>query len=178
MKFNLNLFICLISFLLIPIVITWNPSWLSLMGHHAYWPIFWLLPMALIHGPFKSILIGFLLGFFLDTVNADSYTQIPGLMICGFWFGKVGSSNQLNNISPLQLGLTAAIGSFMCSVIYFSQMVIELLLKNSPLLLFSYGVKNIFAQFFLTSLLAPVFCKWIYIMLSKKYKLKKFNTYF
>ena len=171
MKCYLNQYLSLISFLLIPLVIFWNPSWLSLMGYQAYWPIFWLLPWALIHGSFKAMLFGFLLGFMLDTINADLYTQIPGLMICGFWFGKVGSSNQFNN-PPLQFGLTAAIGSLICGIIYFSQMVVKLLFENSPLWLIPYGVQTIFAQVFLTSLLAPVFCQWLYFLFSKNYKLK------
>ena len=171
MKFVLNQFLSLISFLLILLVIIWNPSWLSLMGFQAYWPIIWILPWALIHGPFKSILMGFLLGFILDTMNADLYTQIPGLMICGFWFGKVGRLNQFST-SPHQFGLTAAIGSLICGIIYFCQMVVKLLLDSSPLWLFSYGIQNIFSQVFLTSLLAPVFCKWFYFLFSKKYKFK------
>jgi len=167
MKFYFNQHISLISFLIIPLVNFWNPSWLSLMGYQAYWPIFWLLPWALIHGPFKSMLLAFLLGFILDTINADLYTQIPGLMICGFWFGKIGSLNQSIK-SPLQFGLTAAIGNLICGVIYFCQMNFKLLFDDSPLLLFSYGVQNIFAQVFLTSLLAPVFCKWLYLLFTKK----------
>tara|TARA_Y100000589_G_scaffold132633_1_gene126593 strand:+ start:46 stop:552 length:507 start_codon:yes stop_codon:yes gene_type:complete len=167
----MNQYLSLISFLLIPLVILWNPSWFSLMGYQAYWPIFWLLPWALIHGSFKSMLLGFLLGFLLDTINGDLYTQIPGLMICGLWFGKVGRLNQFNN-SPLHFGLTAAIGSFMCGLIYFFQMVVKRLMENTPVWLFSYGFQNIFAQVFLTSLLAPIFCKWLYSFFSKKYKLK------
>jgi len=171
MKFFCNPYLSLISFLIVPLVIFWNPSWLSLMGYQAYWPIIWLLPWSLIHGPFKSMLVGFLLGFLLDTINADLYTQIPGLMICGFWFSKVGRINQFND-SPLKFGLIAAIGNLICGVIYFCQIVFKLLLGNSPLWLFSYGVQNICAQVFLTSLLAPVFCKWLYVLFSKKYKLK------
>ena len=171
MKYYINQSLSVISFLIIPILIFWNPPWLSLMGHQAYWPIFWLLPWAIINGSFKSMVLGFLLGFILDTINDDLYTQIPGLMICGFWFGKIGSLNQFNN-NKIQFGLTAAIGSLICGVIYFCQMVVKLLLENSPLWIFSYGVQNIFAQVFLTSLLAPVFCKWLYFLFSKKYKYK------
>tara|TARA_Y100001978_G_scaffold53428_1_gene47975 strand:+ start:266 stop:781 length:516 start_codon:yes stop_codon:yes gene_type:complete len=170
MKFYLNQYLSLSTFLIIPLVIYWNPSWLALMGHQAYWPIFWLLPWALIHGTFKSMLVGFLLGFFLDTINADVYTQIPGLILCGFWFGKVGRL-KLNN-TPLQLGLIAAIGSLICGIIYFGQMVIGILFLKNSLSLFSYGVQNIFAQVLLTGLLAPVFCKWLYCLFSKKYNLK------
>ena len=171
MKFYFNQNLSLVSFLIIPLINFWNPSWLSLMGYQAYWPIIWLLPWALIHGPFKSMLLGFLLGFILDTINSDLYTQIPGLMICGFWFGKVGSHNQFNN-SPLQFGLTAAIGSLICGVIYFCQIVVKLLFENSPLWFFLHGVQIIFAQVLLTSLLAPFFCKWLYFFFNKKYKYK------
>lgn len=167
MKFFLTQYLSLISFLIIPLVIFWNPSWFSLMGSQAYWPIFWLLPWALINGPFKSMLLGFLLGLILDTINADLYTQIPGLMLCGFWFGKVGIVNHSNN-SLIKFGLTAAIGSLICSLIYFSQMVLNLLLENSPLWLVEYGVQHIFAQVLLTGILAPVFCKWLYFLFSKK----------
>tara|TARA_Y100000589_G_scaffold102471_1_gene96590 strand:- start:78 stop:596 length:519 start_codon:yes stop_codon:yes gene_type:complete len=170
-KFPLNQYLSFISFLTIFVLISWNPSWLSLMGYQAYWPIIWLLPWALIHGSFKSMLMGFLLGFILDTINADLFTQIPGLMICGFWFGRVGSLNKINNNLP-RLGLTAAIGSLICGILYFCQMLVKLLLENSPLWLFSFSVQNISAQVFLTSLLAPVFCKWLYYLFSKKYKLK------
>jgi len=169
MRFYFNQHLPLISFLIIPLVMFWHPSWLSLMGYQAYWPIFWLLPWALIHGPLKSILLGFILGFILDTIHADLYTQIPGLMICGFWFGRVGNLNQFNN-NPLQFGLTAGIGSLICGIIYFGQMVIKLLFGNSSVWIFSYGFQNIFAQVFLTSLLAPVFCKWLYLFFSKNYK--------
>ena len=171
MKFYLHKYLSLISFLIIPIVIFWNPSWLSLMGYQAYWPIFWLLPWALIHGPYKSMLVGFLLGFILDTINADSYTQIIGLMICGFWFGKIGRLKQFNNM-PLLFGVTAAIGSLICGIIYFCQMILNLLVENSPLWIFSYGIQHIFAQVFLTCLLAPVLCKWLYLLFSKEYKLR------
>ena len=171
MKFYINQYLSFVSFLLIPLLMFWNPSWFSLMGSQAYWPIFWILPWALIHGPYKSIVVGFILGFLLDTINADYFTQIPGLMICGFWFGKVGNLNYFNN-TPLQFGLLAAIGSLICGLIYYCQMVVKLSLENSPLWFFSYGVQNIFAQVFLTSLLAPVFCKWLYFWFSKKYKLK------
>ena len=171
MKFYLPRYLSIISFLIIPLVISWNPSWFSLMGYQAYWPIFWLLPWALIHGPFKSTVVGFLLGFILDTINADYCTQIPGLMICGFWFGKIGSLNEFNN-RPLHFGLTAGIGSLICGVIYYCQIVVKLSLENSPLWFFTYGVQNIFTQVFLTSLLAPVFCKWLYFWFSKEYKLK------
>ena len=171
MKFNLNQYLSSASFLILLFLISWNPPWFSLMGFQAYWPIFWLLPWALINGSLKSILLGFLLGIVIDTINADLFTQIPGLMICGFWFGKIGSLTQFKK-NPLQLGLTAAIGSLICGVIYLFQVVIYLLWEKSPLWIFSYGIQNIFAQVFLTGLLAPVFCQWLYFLFSRKYKLK------
>ena len=167
MRIYLNTYFSLISFLTISLTMFWNPSWFSLMGFQANWPIFWLLPWALLHGPFKSMLVAFLLGFTLDTLNADLYTQIPGLMTCGFWFGKVGNSHLFNN-TKLNYGLFAAVGSLLCGIIYFSQMVIYHLFENNTLWFFSYGVQNIFAQVFLTGLLAPVFCNWLYFLFSRE----------
>ena len=166
MKFYLNKYLSLFSFLIIPFLIVWNPPWLSLMGFQAYWPIFWLVPWSLIHGSFNAMLTGFLLGFILDTVNADLYTQIPGLMICGFWFGKVGNLNQFKN-TPLQFGLIAAIGSLICGIIYFCQIVVLQLIGNSPLLLFSFGVQNIFSQVFLTGYLLQFFANGFMLSLVK-----------
>ena len=171
MRFFLSKYFSLTSILIIPLIIFWNTSWLSLMGYQAYWPIFWLLPWALINGPFKSMILGLILGLILDSIYADLYTQIPGLVICGFWFGKFGGLNQ-SNYTTIQLGLIASIGSLICGLTYFAQIFFYLLLKNSPFLLFTYGFKNIFAQVLLTGLMAPLFCNWLYFLFSRKDQFK------
>ena len=168
MKFDLNQYLSIISFLIIPLVMLWNPSWLSLMGYQAYWPIFWLLPWSLLNGPINGLIIGFIIGMILDSINNDIYTQVPGLLICGFWFGKLGA---LKN--RYQYGLVASLGSFTCGLIYFFQLLLNNYQENSDWL-FSFGLKNIFGQILLTGLFAPVLSIGLYNFFKKNSKRNPF----
>tara|TARA_B100000579_G_C22607365_1_gene745572 strand:- start:131 stop:664 length:534 start_codon:yes stop_codon:yes gene_type:complete len=167
----LNKYLSIFSFLIIPILFLWNPSWFSLMGSQPYWPIFWLIPWAVMNGSFETMVVGFLIGLILDILNNDFYTQIPGLMITGFWFGRVAYRSKIN-LSALQYGLIASLGSLICGLIYFSQILLNLFFSNSTFFLFAYAGKNIFAQVLLTGLLAPVFCSWLYLLFNRRDKLK------
>ena len=108
----------LISFLLIPIIFFWNPNWIGILGIQPYWPLFWLLPWAMIYGPANGLIIGLFLGLILDSITPESYTQIPGLIICGVWFGKV-SKNDNVFVEHFRNGLICSIGSFACGTLYF-----------------------------------------------------------
>ena len=136
------------------------------MGVQPYWPIFWLLPWAVLKGPIHGLIIGFVVGTILDSVNNDIYTQVPGLLICGFWFGK------LNGLKHrYQYGLVASLGSLICGLIYFFQLMVNNYQKNHEWL-FSFGLKNIFGQILLTGLFAPVFSICLYELFSKNVKKK------
>ena len=171
MAFNVKKYSSILSFLIIPIINLYNPSLFSLMGSQPYWPIFWMLPWAIINGRYKSIVIALFLGLILDSINNDFYTQIPGLMICGYWFGRIGDDNKCN-FSILQYGLTASIGSLACGLIYFSQIAIRYSWEYDAIWLLPYGIKTIFAQVLLTGLLAPAFCSWLYNLFDNKDQLK------
>ena len=78
--------ISLISFLFIPIVYFWDPNWLAFLGVQPYWPLFWLLPWSMIYGSLDGLIIGLFLGLILDSLSLESsFTQIPGLVLCGIW---------------------------------------------------------------------------------------------
>ena len=149
--------ISLISFLFIPIVYLWDPNWLAFLGVQPYWPLFWLLPWSMIYGSFDGLIIGLFLGLILDSLSPDlSFTQIPGLSLCGIWFGKLSiSSNTF--VGHFRYGLICFIASFLCSSLYFFQIVIKYLSDNS-IFLYLPSIKNIFAQVFITGLLAPLIC--------------------
>ena len=167
-KKNLSFF----SFLLIPIIHYWDPNWLSFLGVKPYWPLFWLLPWAMIYGPVNSLIVGLLLGIFLDSIVSDTnFTQVPGLVLCGIWFGKF---NVINNsyVGHLRYGLICSLGSFLCGFIYFLQIFIKNLF-NLGIPFYEFGIKNIFAQVFVTGLLAPLFCSWLLILF--KIQLKERN---
>ena len=158
----------LLSFLLIPLLSLWNPIWFAVMGVQPYWPIFWLLPWSILNGPINGLIIGFIIGTILDSINNDIYTQVPGLLICGFWFGKLGNLKY-----RYQYGLLASLGSLICGLIYFLQLILNNYQKN-PDWLFSFGLKNIFGQILLTGLFAPVLSICLYKFFSKNLKKNPF----
>ena len=155
-----------LTFAFIPLVLLWNPSWFSLMGISPYWPLFWLLPWAILYGPRNGVITGFCIGLVADSLNNDIYSQIPGLIICGYWFGRIGNYQKIS-IKRYQYGLEASIGSLVCGLMYFIQLIFNNLDNNHYILLFPFVIKTIFSQVFLTGLFAPVFCSLLYLYFSK-----------
>ena len=155
----------LLTFLFVPLFFLWNPNFLTLMGVPPYWPIVWLFPWASIYGSFNGLLTGLLLGIILDSLNNDIYTQIPGLVICGFWFGKLTKYGSFDR-KKFKYGLICSMGSFICNILFFFQIIIHNLINNNEMI-FSLGLKNIFAQVFLTGLLSPIICNWFFYILNK-----------
>ena len=147
----------LISFIFIPIFYLWDPNWLELMGTQPYWPLFWLLPWSMIHGSVNGVIVGLFLGLTFDAISLDSsFTQIPGLVLCGLWFGKLDyCSNSL--VRHFRHGLICCFGSFLCGILYFLQILVNNWQDNTIFLYFP-SLKNIFAQAYVTGLLAPLFC--------------------
>ena len=159
-KNNYSLF----SFVLIPLLALWNPICFSLMEVQPYWPIFWLLPWSILNGSINGLIIGFIIGIILDSLNNDIFTQVPGLLICGFWFGQLG---ELKN--RYQYGLVASLGSLICGSLYFFQLIL-FNYQNNPIWLLSFGLKNIFGQILLTGLFAPVLSTCLQGLFSKNLK--------
>tara|TARA_B100000287_G_C20611046_1_gene772055 strand:- start:926 stop:1465 length:540 start_codon:yes stop_codon:yes gene_type:complete len=149
--------ISLISFLFIPIVYFWDPNWLEFLGVQPYWPLFWLLPWSMIYGSFDGLIIGLFLGLILDSLSVDSsFTQIPGLVLCGIWFGKLDISSDIF-VGHFRYGLICSIASFLCGLLYFVQILIKYWSEHN-IVLYLPTIKNIFAQVFITGLLAPLLC--------------------
>ena len=150
---NLSIFI----FIFLPIIFLWHPNWMGFLGVQPYWPLFWLLPWSMIYGSMNGLIFGLFIGLILDSLTLDSnFTQIPGLMICGFFFGRIKLRSDFL-VGHFRYGLICSFGSFLCGTIYFFQV----LLKNfsdSIFLLFIPSVQNIFAEVFLTSFFAPLIC--------------------
>ena len=147
----------IISFIFIPIIFLWHPNWLGFFGIQPYWPLFYLLPWSMTNGSINGIVFGLFLGLILDSLTLNNnFSQIPGLIFCGFLFGRI----KLNSdclVGHFRYGLICSLGSFLCGILYF----LQILLKNSSdsnFLLFIPSVKNILAEVFLTGLLAPFFC--------------------
>ena len=158
--------ISLISFLFIPIVYFWDPNWLEFLGVQPYWPLFWLLPWAMIYGSSDGLIIGLFIGLILDSLSLDnSFTQIPGLILCGIWFGKLSISNNIV-MGHFRYGLICAIASFFCSSLYFLQILIKYSTDHN-ILFYLPSIKSVFAQVFITGLLAPLICSLLLRLFQK-----------
>ena len=147
----------IIFFIFIPIIFLWHPYWLGFLGIQPYWPLFWLLPWSMINGSINGLILGLFLGLILDSVTLDSsFTQIPGLILCGIWFGKIKIHSDFL-VGHFRYGLICSFGSFLCSTLYF----LLILFKNFPdqnFILFIPSFQNILAEVFLTGFFAPLFC--------------------
>ncbi len=147
----------IICFIFIPIIFLWHPNWLGFLGIQPYWPLFWLLPWSMINGSINGLIFGFFLGIILDSVTLDSsFTQIPGLIVCGIWFGRIKINSDIF-VGHFRYGLICCFGSFLCGTLYFMQILFKNF-SNGTFLLFIPSFQNILAEVFLTGLFAPLIC--------------------
>ncbi len=164
-----------IIFLFIPIIFLWHPNWLGILGVQPYWPMFWLLPWSMINGSVNGLIIGLFLGLILDSVTLDSnFTQIPGLMVCGVFFGRIKEHSNIL-VGHFRYGLICSFGTFLCATLYFLQILIKNL-SNSNFLLFIPSIQNILAEVFLTGFFAPFICSQLFrLFKSSKDRSRFFN---
>ena len=147
----------IVFFIFIPIIFLWNPSWLGFLDVQPYWPLFWLLPWSMINGSINGLIFGLFLGLILDSLTLDNnFTQIPGLILCGFWFGRIKFNGDIM-VEHFRYGLLCSFGSFLCGTLYFLQILFKNFL-DSTFLLYIPGLQNIFAEVFLTGFFAPLIC--------------------
>ena len=147
----------LISFIFIPIIFLWHPNWLAFFGIQPYWPLFWLLPWSMINGSTNGLILGFFLGLILDALTLDnSFTQIPGLILCGICFGRIKIHSDIL-VGHFRYGLICSFGSFLCGSLNFLQILFKNFSDGTFIFLIS-SFQNILAEVFLTGLLAPLIC--------------------
>ncbi len=147
-------------FIIIPIIFLWHPNWLGFFGIQPYWPLFFLLPWSMINGSISGLIFGLFFGLILDSLTIDSnFTQIPGLISCGFWFGRIKIHNDFW-VGHFRYGLICSIGSFVCGTLYLMQILFKNFSDITFLFLIS-GIQNILTEVFLTGFIAPLFCSQI-----------------
>jgi len=151
----------IIIFIFVPIMFLWHPNWLGFVGFQPYWPLFWLLPWSMINGSINGLILGLFLGLILDSLTLDNnFTQIPGLMLCGFWFGRIKLHSDFL-VGHFRYGFICALGSFLCGTLYFSQILFKNF-SDSTFLLFIPSIQNILAEVFLTGFFAPLICSQLF----------------
>ena len=160
----------IISFIFIPIIFLWHPSWLGFLGAQPYWPLFWLLPWSMINGSINGLIFGLFLGLILDSLTVDNnFTQIPGLILCGVLFGRIKFHSNIL-LGHFRYGLICSFGSLLCGSLYYLQILFKNFLDDT-FLLFIPSVQNILAEIFLTGFFAPLICSQFLRMF--KYSMRK-----
>ncbi|MBO8218100.1 hypothetical protein [Prochlorococcus marinus] len=161
----------IISFIFIPIIFLWHPNWLGFLGVQPYWPLFWLLPWSMLNGSINGLVFGLFIGLILDSLTLDNnFSQIPGLIFCGFLFGRIKLHSDML-VGHFRYGLICIFGSFFCGTLNLSQILLRNF-SDSNSLMFIPGVKNILAEVFLTGLFAPFICSQLLRMF--KFSRRKF----
>ena len=147
----------IVLFIFVPIIFLWHPNWLGLLGVQPYWPLFWLLPWSMINGSINGLIVGLFLGLILDSVTLNSnFTQIPGLILCGIWFGRIKIHDDIF-VGHFRYGLICSLGNLLCGTLYFVQILIKNYSESTVFLLLP-SFQNILAEIFLTGLFAPLIC--------------------
>ncbi len=160
----------LVFFIFVPIVFLWHPNWLGFLGAQPYWPLFWLLPWSMINGPIYGVIYGLFLGIILDSLTIDgNLTQIPGLLLCGFLFGRIKVHSEFL-VGHFRYGLICSFGSFLCGTLYLFQILFKNF-SDSNFLLVIPSLQNILAEVFLTGFFAPLICSQLLRMF--KFSMRK-----
>ena len=159
----------IVCFIFVPIIFLWHPNWLGFLRIQPYWPLFWLLPWSMINGSINGLVFGLFLGLILDSLTLDNnFTQIPGLILCGFLFGRIKFHSNIL-LGHLRHGLICSFGSFLCGTLYFLQILVKNF-SDSTYVLFFPSFQNILAQVFLTGFFAPLFCSQLLRMFKSSVK--------
>jgi len=141
---------------IVPFLYFISPNWISIYGIQPNWGIIWLLPWAIEEGPILGMLGGLCCSLLLDSVLAQSVTQIPSFVLLGYWWGRIGFKGPLIENS-FSLGLLVFIGSFFNGLIIWLQQT--LLLQNERIYLFNISIFQILiTETIVTAILAPMIC--------------------
>ena len=151
-----------LSALCVPIFFLWSPNWLTLHGVSPSWAVLWLLPWVLDKGKFYGLLTGLCLGILLDALSISGVTQIPALMLLGFWWSSNETQRPPFELS-LNLGLLAFLGTIICSFSLWLQLSLGKSFLLSPWFN-GWAFHTVIAQSILTGLLAPMICSWILLI--------------
>jgi rod shape-determining protein MreD len=134
----------------VPLLVLAAPAPLQLAGVPPSWAALWLLPWALVDGPFSGAAAGLALGLILDGLHAGPISEVPALTLLGWWWGRLGRRAAPIERS-LNLGLLALLGTALQGVLIWLQQL-------------WWGETNVaaphtlVAQTLLTALLAPLLC--------------------
>ena len=159
--------ICVASACLVPFFTLVSPAWLSLLGIAPCWSVLWLLPWSLEEGPLSAVLAGLCLGLVMDGITVEGFSQVPGLIAIGFWWGRIGQrSPKIDGI--FSLGLFACIGTFFLGISIWVQ-IVALNFEGLGTWLNAWALKTVLSQSLVTGLVAPMICSWLILLWRRRF---------
>lgn len=140
---------CVASGLAVPLLVLVAPAPLRLAGVAPSWAVLWLLPWALVDGPWSGGLAGLGLGLLLDGLHAGPLQSLPALVVLGGLWGWLGQAVRIR--STVSLALLALLGSLtLAGTLMLQQQVWRI---DDPA-----AWHTLLAQSLITGLLAPLLC--------------------
>jgi rod shape-determining protein MreD len=140
---------CVASALLVPLLTLASPGVLKLAGVAPCWAVLWLLPWALADGPLSGALAGAGLALLLDGLHQGPLSQLPALVLLGWWWGRLGRATSIQR--SFSLGLLALLGTAALGATLALQQVFAQLQAAATW-------HTLSAQSLITALLAPILC--------------------
>jgi rod shape-determining protein MreD len=141
--------------LLVPLLSLASPGWLKLAGVPPAWAVLWLLPWALADGRFSGAIAGGALGMLLDSLHQGAVSQIPALVLLGWWWGRIG-----RRPPPIERSFSLALLALLGTLALDLSLMVQWAALPRPGWsledLADAGVAILLARALLTSLLAPV----------------------
>jgi rod shape-determining protein MreD len=114
---------CVATALLVPWLSLASPSLVKVAGVSPSWAVLWLLPWALVDGPVSGALAGLGLALLLDGLHPGPLTQIPALVLLGWWWGRIGRRGRPIERS-FNLGLLALLGCLALNLTLWLQLAL------------------------------------------------------
>ena len=139
--------------LLVPFLTLVSPTWISISGVGPRWAELWLLPWALEEGPVAGVFAGFCLGIVLDGINLDGSTQLPVLILLGYWWGCLGRKNKFSDRSFV-LGFLILFGSFISGLSIWLQTIFQV----DGIFFNAWSFYTVLATSIVSALIAPLLC--------------------
>lgn len=138
--------------LLVPLLTMASPGWLKIAAVAPSWAVLWLLPWALVDGPVSGAVAGLALGLVLDALHLGSASEVPALMLLGWWWGRIG-----RRAAPIDRSFSLGLLALMGTALLGASLMLQLHLRGAlPLPLI--GLHILVAQCLITALLAPLVC--------------------
>jgi len=154
----------ILSAVVLLLLVMATPGWLRLDGASPSWPVLWLLPWAVVEGPWAGLLAGVLLALGLDALQGNGLSALFALPLLGLWWGQFRDARR-----PLERSTTLGLQALLGSLFFNATIALQLYWRGGVMAL---AWQHTLAQALITALLAPMLCSILVLFwrrLSQRY---------